>query len=223
MLALRRSAVLRLGRTAVSSRNMCAPAVPLVDQIKADLESMKAQLETKATAGYTPEAYSSAAKAGTVDASLLSQTVDFSDEARKTVMKMNMETNKMNMEIAQSVDGPDFSVWEGKLSPEIVSQVKAVFEAELAAAQGELEASTEVEDLKKEVGAAFEGSGGLFELASKEEKAAEAGLLQCIADMEKLEVDAQGVASVTIAEILEREPELRAQVEEEIKNNVWAP
>lgn len=223
MLALRRSAVLRLGRAAVSSRNMCAPAVPLVDQIKADLESMKTQVENKVSKGYTPEAYSAAAQAGTVDASLLSATIDFSDEARKTVMKLNMETNKMNQEIATAADGPDFDSWAGKISPEVVSQVKAVFEAELAAAQGDLQSSTEVDDLKKEVTAAFEGSGGLFELASKEEKAAEAGLLQCIADMEKLELDAQGVASVTIAEILEREPELRAQVEDEIKNNVWAP
>lgn len=61
---------------------------------------------------------------------------------------------------------------------------------------------------------------GLLEHASKEEKAAEAGLLQCIADMEKLEVDVQGVADVTIGEILEREPELRAEIEEELKNNV---
>ena len=64
---------------------------------------------------------------------------------------------------------------------------------------------------------------GLFEMASKEEKASEAGMLQCIADMEKLQVDVAGVANVTIGEILEREPELRAEIEEEIKNNVWAP
>ena len=64
---------------------------------------------------------------------------------------------------------------------------------------------------------------GLLEAASKEEKAAEAGLLQCIADMEKIELDVTGVADVTIGEILDREPELRAEIEEEIKNNIWAP
>ena len=62
-----------------------------------------------------------------------------------------------------------------------------------------------------------------FELASKEEKAAEATLLECVAEMEKLSVDADGISEVTIAEILEREPELRAEIEEEIRNNVWAP
>lgn len=44
-----------------------------------------------------------------------------------------------------------------------------------------------------------------------------------IAEMEKLQLDVEGIKNVTIAEILEREPELRAEIEEEIKNNVWAP
>ena len=48
-----------------------------------------------------------------------------------------------------------------------------------------------------------------------------AGMTKCLESMEKLEVDAVGLREVTIAEILEREPELRAEVEEEIKNNNW--
>ena len=34
-------------------------------------------------------------------------------------------------------------------------------------------------------------------------------------------LDAVGIKDVTIAEILEREPELREEIEEEIKNNNW--
>jgi len=33
----------------------------------------------------------------------------------------------------------------------------------------------------------------------------------------------EGVSDLTIADILEREPELRAEIEEELKNDVWAP
>ena len=60
-------------------------------------------------------------------------------------------------------------------------------------------------------------------MASKEEKAADAGLLQCIAELELLEKQVDGVSTQTIAEILEQEPELRKEVEEEVANNVWAP
>ena len=59
------------------------------------------------------------------------------------------------------------------------------------------------------------------QMASKEEAAAKAGMATCLASMEKLEVDAVGLREVTIAEILEREPELREEIEEEIKNNNW--
>lgn len=98
-----------------------------------------------------------------------------------------------------------------------------IFESELAKAQSDPSGSAAIAAVQAEWTSAVEGSDGLLELAAKEEKAAEAGLLQCITDMEKLEVDVQGVAEVTIGEILDREPELRAEIEEEIKNNVWAP
>jgi hypothetical protein len=62
-----------------------------------------------------------------------------------------------------------------------------------------------------------------FELASKEEKAAAAGMEEILKEMEQLESYVEGVADLTIADILEREPELRAQIEEELKNDVWAP
>ena len=38
-----------------------------------------------------------------------------------------------------------------------------------------------------------------------------------------LDVLGEQIRTVTIAEILEREPETRAEIEEELKNNVWAP
>lgn len=98
-----------------------------------------------------------------------------------------------------------------------------IFETELKKAQADTKGTQEIEAVLKQWNAAFEGKDGLLELAAKQEKAAEAGLLQVVADMEKLELDVVGVADVTIGEILAREPELRAEIENEIKNNVWAP
>ena len=98
-----------------------------------------------------------------------------------------------------------------------------IFETELKKAQADTKGTQEIEAVLKQWNAAFEGKDGLLELAAKQEKAAEAGLLQVVADMEKLELDVVGVADVTIGEILAREPELRAEIEKEIKNNVWAP
>ena len=83
-LLLRRGAGVRgLGAVGAARRGFCAPVVPLVDQVKSDLATMKEQVEMKASSGYTPEAFQAAVAAGTVDTSLLSQTMDFSDDARK--------------------------------------------------------------------------------------------------------------------------------------------
>jgi len=224
MASLLRSAVRRPQLLRVAQRNLCAPVVPLVDEVRADLTMMKEKIELKTQVGYTPEAFSAALAAGTVDASLLSQTMDFSDEARKMVMKLNMECASMAKDMATetSIDLASDPKLAG-VDPAIVAKVQSILGSELEAAMKENDSSTEIGNLQKEISALFSGSDGLFELASKEEKAAEAGMLQCIADMEKLEVDVQGVSNVTIGEILDREPELRAEIEEEIKNNVWAP
>ena len=58
---------------------------------------------------------------------------------------------------------------------------------------------------------------------SKEEKAADGTLMTCIAEMELLTKQMEGISEQTIAEILEQEPEMRKEIEEELENNVWAP
>jgi len=183
---------------------------------------MKEKITAKTDVGYTPEAFSAALASGTVDTSLLSSTIDFSDDARKMAMKLNTQAAMWAKEM-EGGQVADFSAFDGKVDAAIIAEVKSIFETELAKAQADTSAMDEIAAVQKEWTAAVEGPDGLLDLAGKEEKAAEAGLLQCIADMEKLELDVQGVADVTIGEILDREPELRAEIEEEIKNNVWAP
>jgi hypothetical protein len=174
--------------------------------------------------GYTPESFDAALKASKVDMSMLSASLsELPDPAKKLAVKLAMDSAKMTKAIEAGVTMPDWAAAEAKIGPEIVAEIKALCEAEIASAQKDMEASTAFAEVEKEMKAAFEGPGGLFELASKEEKAAEAGMAQCLEAMKKVEVDAGTVATVTVAEILEREPELRAEIEEELKNNVWAP
>ena len=47
--------------------------------------------------------------------------------------------------------------------------------------------------------------------------------LEKIKEMEELLWKAEGIKDLTVAEILERDPELREKIEDEIRNNVWAP
>jgi len=178
---------------------------------------------------YTAESFEKALGAGSVDISMLNSTLGVLDmSARKLAVKCVSDTAAMSRETAAqaaTMESYDWSQWEKKgLDAELIAEVKSIMEAGVAKEISmipELIKENQLDELQKEVVDAFKGPGGFLELASAEEKAAKAGMLKALADMEKLEVDAVGIRDVTIAEILEREPELRAEIEEEIKNNNW--
>ena len=241
----------------------------MLTEIRAEIESMKAQIAMKPDESlYTADSFDAALKSGKVDMSMLSSTLDTIDPAaRKLAMKCVSDANMMakTKESEEAIMADyDWSVWEKKgLDPETIAEVKAIMEkgiADEAAMLPELMKEQGIEELEKSVKDAFNGPDGFLEvrtppppplpllflcptplslivagphthspplclppqqMASKEEAAAKAGMATCLAAMEKLEVDAVGLREVTIAEILEREPELREEIEEEIKNNNW--
>ena len=272
MLRLATRRVARPLASAVGRRSLCAPAetAPVLTEIRAEIESMKAQIAMKPDESlYTADSFDAALKSGKVDMSMLSSTLDTIDPAaRKLAMKCVSDANMMakTKESEEAIMADyDWSVWEKKgLDPETIAEVKAIMEkgiADEAAMLPELMKEQGIEELQKSVKDAFNGPDGFLEvrtppppplplyssaprlslsndsrraltltppplpspqqMASKEEAAAKAGMATCLASMEKLEVDAVGLREVTIAEILEREPELREEIEEEIKNNNW--
>lgn len=214
-------------------RHLCTPATtaPVVTEIREAIAHMKAQIELKPAEGsvYTAATYESAMKAGKIDAALLSSTLSSIDiSAKKLALKCVADSASMAKEKAEEeaiMAGYDWSQWEKKgLDASVVAEVKSIMESGLAAEKAlmpELIKENKLDELQKEVTSAFKGPGGFLELAAAEEKAAKAGMLSCLEAMEKLEVDAVSIRDVTIAEILEREPELRAEIEEEIRNNNW--
>jgi len=200
--------------------------VPLSEQIVIDIEGMKAKMATGSNPDdYTPSTLASALEAGTVDLSKLSATFgDFNPEAKKMLLKAAKESNDMAAKIGAPEAELDWASWEEKLTDvSAIAKVKAICDEAAVAVEAELEKDTTAADAMKQIDAAYKGAGGFIEQASGEEKAAEAGMLQSVADLEALTVEIDGVSQITVGEILEREPELRAEIEEEIKNNVWAP
>lgn len=167
--------------------------------------------------------FEAAMNAGSADPSMVNAALEgFPDEARKMVLKNVAASAKImkDLEVDTSVD---WAAWEAKLGAELVAEVKAITEKSVAAAQADTGDDAMVAGLTAEVNDAFKGPNGLFELASKEEKAAAAGMEAILTEMEQMESYVEGVSDLTIADILEREPELRAEIEEELKNDVWAP
>jgi len=213
---LARQTLLRVARPHV--RTLC-----LAQDVASKIVELKEVAASTGSSGYSVADFKSDLAAGKVDASKLGETMAFSDKAKKMALKMNAEINIARMAGEKDVS-LDWGAWGEKITtPGLVDKIQAAADAELAATLAEADLDKKSESIKAQIKAVFSGSNGLYEMASKEEKAADAGLLQCIAELELLEKQVDGVSTQTIAEILEQEPELRKEVEEEVANNVWAP
>ena len=223
-------ALLRTG----ARRGMCTAVTPppaIVTEIRELVVEMKAKLAAKPDPSemYSPSALEAALKSGSVDSSLLSSSLtDFDAGAKKLAMKCVTDSNAMLKEMAAeeaTMADYDWSQWEKKgLDKETIAEVKSIMDTFIAAEAANLPdliKENDLEGMTKEVKTAFEGPGGFLEEAGNAEKAATAAMEQVVADLETLEMDAVGLRDVTVAEILEREPALREEMEEEIRNSNW--
>ena len=89
MLSLRRVPLLARRPLAVAaSRGLCAPAVPLKDQVAEDIAMMEEKISNFTPAGYSPAAFEAAMKEGKVDLSELNAAMaGYSESARKVCAK----------------------------------------------------------------------------------------------------------------------------------------
>jgi len=209
--------VARLAR----ARTLCsvAPVSPLVEKV----ETLITKLKTADTSAvYDPATFSADLKAGKVDTGLLSSTMDFSDEYKKASLSAYMKITAMKN--AASPAEPDWSKYEGTLDADMIASVKKMVAAEVEAVKSTLpEYTAELDASFDEFKKAVNGPGGLMEIAKTREAAAATGLTDIVAELEILKKDIAGVKTLTIAEILENEPELRKEVEAEIAEHNWAP
>lgn len=195
----------------------------LAEKVHTDIARIKDAAASGATGGYTVAELDTALSAGTVDISKLQESLSFSSVAQKNVAKMIAEMNAARNSNASEV-AIDFAEMSKKIeSPGLVDAIKEIMEKELASADFEKELAAELEATQSKLSSTFSGPDGLYAKAKAEEKASDAGLLQCVADLELLEKQIEGVSEQTIAEILEQEPDLRKEVEAEIDNANWAP
>mmetsp|Transcript_92948 Transcript_92948/g.278828 ORF Transcript_92948/g.278828 Transcript_92948/m.278828 type:complete len:215 (-) Transcript_92948:372-1016(-) len=194
----------------------------MVEKVQADITRIKAAAAGSDASSYSVAELEKDMAAGTVDVSKLQDSLSFNVVAQKMVSKMNADMNAAKI----AGEGPtiDFNAWSSKVeTPGLVDAIKAMYEKELSAPDFEKALAAELADTQAKLAETFGGPEGLYAKAKAEEKAADAGLLQCVADLELLEKQIDGVSEQTIADILEMEPELRKEVEEEIDNANWAP
>lgn len=208
-------------------RAMCAVAETpdIVSELKADIASIKAQLAAPEVAkGYSPEEFKAALEGdGAIDMAMVSDALEGLEEpARKVAM---MEIGKVagyKKDIAAAMPEIDWAAAAADVGDaDLIAQLKMVHEKTLAGALEQADKDRiEVDAALSKVEAGFTATYAAVD--KHEAELAEMSTAK-LAELEDILWKAEGIKDMTIAELLDRDPEMRKEIEEEIANNVWAP
>jgi len=214
---------LTLGLRVAGRRMLCAPALT-TETLQSTIAELKEKMDSKYVLPYTREKLATDLEAGSVDSAALKQMFGFNENVMKHVLKGVSKYNENKLKIAENEKTTiDWEHYESTIDDPVVGKLKAAHEmiskdmeagpiAKHAAGQEELIAK--VKD-------AFEGSDGVFATARKMEAASQAGMEDQIKSLEALGSQITGLKEQTIAEVLESDPEMRKDIEEEMKNHQW--
>jgi molybdopterin-guanine dinucleotide biosynthesis protein len=210
-------------RTPAISRAMCTAVEPsLEDSIAEKIAEVKA-FDPAPKAVYPKAALKADLDAGALDMAKFEAA--FTDEVvLKKAKSINGEINMLKMKIGGiSLETPD---WDSYVAEGVPAESVAYY-------KGQYE--TLVADTEKQTAAAFKEAFGATvskidaafaegkSEATKAELAAKAEVEQILAELEVLGTQAANIADQTVAEVLEANPALRAEIEEEFAKHQWGP
>lgn len=200
---------------------MCTPLN--LETVQQSISQIKAEISSPAELVYTPAQAAADAEAGKLDINKISELFkDFPAESKKEAMKMASAINESQRQLANKLPVDfNFAEIEATEGKEFHDAFKAVHDAEVDRAntyQEELKA--ERPKIEAQISAAFQE---MRVKAAEAEKNANAEKLSLITQLEELSLQMQSAEDITIAELLENDPEMRKEVEAEISANNWAP
>jgi len=178
-------------------------------------------MDSKFVAPYTEEKLAADLEAGTVDSTALKEMVGVNDHLMKMTLQAVSKYGAGKAQIAENQKTViDWEHWEAAIDDPVVGELKGVYEQLLKEAEGKIVPAYEKDqqDVLAKLNEQFEG---LISEGRKAEAASKAGMEQTITDLKALEGSMTGLKEQTIAEVLEADPEMRKEIEEEMKNHQW--
>ena len=209
-----------LALRAAGRRTMCAPALSS-ETLASTIADCQSKMDSKFVTPYTEEKMAADLEAGSVDSSALKEMFGFNDHLMKSVLQA---VGKYNVEKAQIAENDktviDWEHFEDAINDPVVAEMKAIYETTMKEAEAGPIADFE-KDQQKMVATTKAAFEEMFAEGRKAEAASQAGMEQAIQDITALGSQMTGLKEQTIAEVLEADPAMRAEIEEEMKNHQW--
>ena len=105
----------------------------------------------------------------------------------------------------------------------MISSWKASYESAFETFEKEVQSNTaaEVAAAEVEIKARYEGAGGLFAQAEAADTKMKAAKMKMLEELETLLYETKNIDTLTVAEMLEKNPHWQQAIEEDLKNHNW--
>jgi len=179
---------------------------------------------------YPPEVYSADLENGTIDLSRLGKLFAEDEAFKKEMVGLAARSNE-TMQAIKGLKEPtvDWAGFEKKFAsmgmPTVVPELKAEFEATQPEFIKTVEKSRD-ELLAKydaEYNTIVNGPNGILADLDRIVKEEAANKVKILEELQEMMYETQNIDTMTIAEVLEKNPEWRIAIEEDIKNHNWSP
>jgi len=228
MLALVRS---RAGLCSVQhARWLCAAPDPvkMVANLEESIARAKIIVASEPKIAYMPEQFLADGEAGKIDVLKLGEVFKDDPDAKKMMMKKASQINELKKkQAAMGTPAMNWADLEAKLTSVglsgVVDAFKPEYETHLAALKKVCDEglAKNIADVEADLKSTFEGPNGLIALAAKRDKEVAAQKMVMLEELESLAHEVKNLDTLTVAEVLEKNPAWKEAIEEDLKNHNW--
>lgn len=175
-----------------------------------------------------PEQFLADGEAGKIDVLKLGEVFKDDPDAKKMMMKKASQINELKKKQATMGTGEmNWADMDAKFTSVglagVVDAFKPEYEKHLAelkkiCEEGMVKSIAEVEASLKST---FEGPNGLLAQAEKRDKEIKAQKMALLGELETIAAEVKNIDTLTVAEVLEKNPAWKDAIEEDLKNHMW--
>jgi len=212
------------------ARWLCAAPDPvkMIANLEESIARAKVIVASEPTIAYMPDEFLADGNAGKIDVLKLGEVFKDDPDAKKMMMKKASQLNELKKKHATMGTGEmNWTDMEAKFTSVGLAGVVDSFKPEYEKHLAELKKicdeglTKNIAEVEAKIKSTFEGPNGLLAKAEKRDKEMKAQKLAMLEELESLAAEVKNLDTLTVAEVLEKNPAWKEAIEEDLKNHNW--
>lgn len=200
----------------------------MISNLEESIARAKVIVASEPTVAYMPDQFLADGEAGKIDVLKLGEVFKDDPDAKKMMMKKASQINELKKKLATMGTGEvNWADMEAKFTSAGLSGVVEAFKPEYEKNLAELKKmctdgmAAEIAKGEAELKSVFEGPNGLIAQAEKRDKEIKAHKTALLEELESIAAEVKSLDTLTVAEVLEKNPAWKEAIEEDLKNHNW--